>query len=105
MVVPGATCCLRCLDLTRADRDPAWPALAAQLRATGRHTGAPSPACDVVLATTVASHAALQALAFLDTGTATTVDATLHIDLPEGRVRRRSWVRHPACGCGWADAG
>jgi hypothetical protein len=103
LVVPGVTCCLRCLDLIRADRDPGWPSLAAQLSAPGRRVAVANPACDVVLATTVAGHAALQALAYLDTGGATTMDATLHVDLPEGQVRRRSWVRHPACGCGWAE--
>src|SRR3712207_7110553 len=33
LVVPGATGCLRCADLHRRDRDPRWPALAAQLTA------------------------------------------------------------------------
>src|SRR5699024_6969970 len=31
MVVPGLTPCLRCADLYRADRDPRWPYVAAQL--------------------------------------------------------------------------
>lgn len=99
LVVPGRTSCLRCHDLIRTDRDPDWPALAAQLA----RPGAPGTraACDVVLATAVASHAALQVLAFLDTGCAQTLDATLHLRLPEGTVRRRSWQVHPACGCTW----
>jgi hypothetical protein len=65
----------------------------------------PTPACDVVLATAVASHAALQVLSFLDSGAAPSMDGTLHIRLPDGLVRRRSWSQHPACGCGWADTG
>jgi bacteriocin biosynthesis cyclodehydratase domain-containing protein len=101
LVVPGATACLRCLELARTDRDPHWPGLRAQLRGGRRVT--PTPACDVVLATTVAGHAALQALAFLDSGAASSMDGTLHIRLPDGLVRRRSWSQHPACGCGWAD--
>jgi hypothetical protein len=102
LVVPGRTACLRCLDLARTDRDPHWPGLRAQLR--GGRRVVPTPACDVVLATTVAGHAALQALAFLDTGAASSMDGTLHIRLPDGLLRRRSWSQHPACGCGWAES-
>ena len=32
LVIPGRTSCLVCADLHRTDRDPVWPALAAQLR-------------------------------------------------------------------------
>ncbi len=31
LVLPGRSACLRCLELHRTDRDPAWPAVAAQL--------------------------------------------------------------------------
>jgi bacteriocin biosynthesis cyclodehydratase domain-containing protein len=105
LVPPGGRPCLRCLDLHRTDRDPAWPSIAAQLSGTASQTTMP---CDVVLATTVASHAALQVLAFLDgdrDGSARdrlpTVDGTLEIARADGRVRRRSWSRHPLCGCSW----
>jgi hypothetical protein len=105
LVLPGRSSCKRCHDLHRTDRDPAWPSIAAQLAGTASHTTAP---CDVVLATTVAAHAALQVLAFLDgdRDAATpevlpTVDGTLEIARTDGRMRRRSWSRHPLCGCGW----
>ena len=62
LVLPGRTACLRCLDLTRADGDPAWPLILAQ-RA---QRGADPPACDAVLATSVAAQAAGQVLAFAD---------------------------------------
>ncbi|HUR76134.1 MAG TPA: hypothetical protein VMZ00_17750 [Sporichthya sp.] len=101
LVVPGRSSCLHCHHLTRADRDRAWPRLAAQLAAPGLGSPVERP-CDVVLAATVAAHAALQALTYLDTGTATVVDGTLHIRLPGGAMRRRSWRRHPACGCAGA---
>lgn len=103
LVLPGRSSCLRCHDLHRADRDPAWPAVAAQLSAAGRHRVS---ACDVVLATAVAAHAGLQVLAFLDSdaGVASTVDGTLEIAQLDGRVRRRSWTTHPACGCTWPRA-
>jgi len=99
LVLPSRSSCLRCHDLYRRDRDPAWPRIAAQLSSTGPGTVV---ACDTVLAVTVAAHAALQALTFLAGDRPTTVDGTLEITLPEGRVRRRSWSVHPACGCGWA---
>ena len=64
LVRPGLTACLRCLDLTRAGLDPAWPLILAQL--AGR---APDPpACDAALAAAVAAQAAAQALACLDRG-------------------------------------
>jgi hypothetical protein len=106
LVLPGRSSCLLCHDLVRADRDPAWPRIAAQLAT--ELPDAPIAACDTLLAAAVAVHAALQVLAFvdrLDPGPPLTVDGTLEISLPDGRVRRRSWAPHPACGCGWAETG
>ncbi|MBA3741395.1 hypothetical protein, partial [Sporichthya sp.] len=62
LVVPGRSSCLHCHHLTRTDRDRAWPHLAAQLAVPSPRAASVRP-CDVVLATTVAAHAALQALA------------------------------------------
>jgi hypothetical protein len=99
LVLPGRSSCQRCHDLHRADRDPAWPSIAAQLSSAGRHRVV---AGDVVLATAVAAHAGLQVLAFLDGDPAPpTLDGTLEIGQPDGLVRRRSWSAHPACGCAW----
>jgi hypothetical protein len=105
LVLPGRSSCLMCHDLTRADRDPAWPQLAAQLATEPSPFAEPRRVrpCDAVLATAEAVHAVLQALTFLAGGTPSTLDGTLEIGLPEGTVRRRSWRRHPACGCAWAD--
>lgn len=96
LVLPGRTPCLRCLDLTRSDLDPAWPALAAQL-ADGRRARA---VCDGPLALAVAAQAALQVLAMVD-GTAdpATLGGTLELVLPDWRWRRRSWPLHRDCGC------
>ena len=100
LVLPGRSSCQRCHDLHRTDRDPAWPSIAAQLSGASRQRAA--GACDTVLATAVAAHAALQALAFLDGDPAPpAVDGTLEIAQADGRVRRRSWAVHPACGCSW----
>jgi hypothetical protein len=96
LVVPGRTGCLRCADLHRRDRDPAWHALAVQLT-VAPYRGTPS---DVGAATVVAGVTALQALAFLDGEPTATVDGTIELHLPDWRLRRRSWSMHPDCGCG-----
>jgi bacteriocin biosynthesis cyclodehydratase domain-containing protein len=95
LVVPGRTPCLRCLALARGERDPQWPALSAQL--IGDHVTEP---CDVVLASLVASVAAMQALAFLDgADEPAAVGGVLEYDAGRGTLRRRSIGVHPACGC------
>jgi hypothetical protein len=99
LVVPGLSACLRCLDLARAERDPAWPLILAQL--AGQAAGDPV-ACDTVLATMVAAQAAAQALAFLDQGAgaaAAVTNGTLELVLPDWQWRRRTWHPHPRCGC------
>ena len=96
LVLPGRTSCPRCADRHRSDRDPAWDALAVQLAIDRR----PGPAADAAVATTVAGVAAQQALAFLDGGSTATMDGTLELRLPDWRLRRRTWPRHPACACG-----
>jgi bacteriocin biosynthesis cyclodehydratase domain-containing protein len=98
LVLPGRTACLRCLDLSRTDRDPAWPLILAQL--AGRQ---PIPlACDAPLAAAVAAQAAFQALAFVDTATVPDAvrNGTLELVLPAWQWRRRTWLPHPDCRCG-----
>ena len=99
LVLPGLTSCLRCADLHRADRDPAWSALAVQLTVGRRH----GPASAVAAATVVAGVAAQQALTFLDGGEPDCIDATIELRLPDWRLRRRSWPPHPDCGCAATD--
>jgi hypothetical protein len=97
LVVPGQSACLRCLDLARTDRDPAWPLILAQL--AGRE---PHPtACDAALATAVAAQAASQALAFVDRAApaSAVVNGTLELVLPAWQWRRRTWPPHPKCSC------
>ncbi|HXU97473.1 MAG TPA: hypothetical protein VFP03_05175 [Jiangellaceae bacterium] len=98
LVLPGASSCLRCHDMHRTDRDPAWPRIIGQ--ADRRLTGV--AACDVTLAALVAALAAQQVLAHLDGFVPATVDGTVETSLPFGMPRRRSWQPHPACGCTWA---
>lgn len=109
LVLPGRTACLRCLDLHRSDRDPAWPVVAAQLlqpetgHESGPRSGGPRvPACDVVLAGLGAAGAAALVLAHLDGADDNPAhNGTLEHCLPFGLLRRRSWSPHPACGCCW----
>jgi len=98
LVRPGVTACLRCLDLTRADRDPAWPLILAQLATRS----ADPPACDAALATAVAAQAAAQAIAFADQAPLAyaTANGTLELALPAWQWRRRTWPPHPRCACG-----
>lgn len=99
-VRPGETACLRCLDLHRTDRDPRWPHLLEQLLAESH----PSPGCDVVLATAVATVAASHVLAYLEGGAADPIavpslDGTVELARDGLACRRRSWAAHPRCGC------
>jgi len=98
LVLPGRSACLRCLDLTRAERDPAWPLILAQLAG---HSGADPAACDAVLAAMVAAQATAQALAFIDRGPAAVavISGTLELVLPGWQWRRRTWQPHHECGC------
>lgn len=100
LVIPGLTSCLHCADLHRRDRDPAWTALAVQLTVARKQGGA----SDVALATVVAGVTALQALAYLDGDEPAVIEGTLELQLPDWRIRRRSWPVHPDCDCGRSPA-
>ena len=99
LVRPGSTACLRCLDLTRAERDPAWPLVLAQLSCRS----VDPPACDPVLAAAVTAQAAAIVVAFADGGgglAQAAANGTLELVAPGWQWRRRSWRPHPACCCG-----
>jgi bacteriocin biosynthesis cyclodehydratase domain-containing protein len=96
LVQPGRSACLRCVDLHKADGDPAWPQILAQAT-----LARPQPqACDTVLAAMTATLAAAQALAYLDRAAPpVTTNGTLELVLPGWQWRRRTWPPHPGCGC------
>lgn len=98
LVLPGVTGCLRCADLHRIDRDPAWPALAVQLASRPRRR----LTSDVALCVATSGVAVSQALAHLDRREPATLGATLEWQLPDWRLRRRSWPPHDGCDCGAA---
>jgi bacteriocin biosynthesis cyclodehydratase domain-containing protein len=97
LVLPGRTACLRCLDLHRRDRDPAWPQVLAQLLGQSRRSHGRA---ETASATAAAGLVALQVLVLLDGhATPVSVGRTLELSLPQGLVDRRSWRLHPSCGC------
>jgi hypothetical protein len=97
LVRPGSTACLRCLDLARAERDPAWPLLLAQ---AADHDADPS-GCDPILEAAVAAQAAAVAVAVADRAplALAAVNGTLELVLPCWQWRRRSWRPQPGCAC------
>ncbi|MFI6346576.1 TOMM precursor leader peptide-binding protein [Streptomyces sp. NPDC050560] len=102
LVLPGTTGCAGCLDLHRVDRDPAWPRMLAQWR-SGRQRHVVGG--EVALTTTVAGHAAAQALAFLGGTPPGATGARWEVSAP-GFDWRRARVRpHPHCPCGAARHG
>lgn len=104
LVLPGETGCAGCLHEGRADRDPAWPRLAAQWRSGSGRTRHVRP-CDLTLATTVAGLAAVHALAFLDGHVPSSAGARWEVSLPGLSWHARPVWAHPACPCGAADKG
>ena len=94
LVLPGRTPCVRCTDLTRADADPGWPAVLAQL---GRlRLRAPA-----LLTGWASAVGAAQALAFLNGGRPETTGATLELTAADLRTELRTWPSHADCGCRW----
>jgi bacteriocin biosynthesis cyclodehydratase domain-containing protein len=95
LVYPGRTACLSCLDLTRGDLDPRWPAVAAQL--AGR-AGVADPAA----ATATVGLAVAQAVAAIEERHPVAPSTTLELDVETGELHRRFWSAHPDCPCGAA---
>ena len=100
LVVPGDTSCLHCQELQRADRDPRWPSLSLQFRQVTGGQRAPA-----ALAAMVAATAALQVMSHLDGDPTATIEGSLEVTLPDWKLRRRSWRRHPECPCALSAAG
>lgn len=98
LVLPGRTSCLNCADLHRADHDPAWPDIAAQL------VGKPASS-DVLFASGTAALAVVQALESLiyvrghEQAPPPVLNATVELDLVAGVTEKRSWYPHPDCQC------
>ena len=96
-VVPGRTACLRCVDAHRGHHDPRRALVVEQL------TGLPAAPDDPTLATLAAAWAVRDLLTFLDGGEPATWSATVELG-PALPPRRRTWERHPHCGCTWSGS-
>lgn len=96
-VLPGQTCCTRCMDLVRT-RDRAWPRLLPQLSRTPCLVG-------TELAVWAAQTALLQLRAWLAGQQAEVLGATLEVREGRWTVDQRRWPRHPDCGCAHVGVG
>ena len=100
LVIPGVTSCLSCADLHRADRDAAWPAVAAQLRDVIGTADRPT-----VLGTAAVALGQLQRIiAAVRAPEApgappSTLNTTLEVDVTSNTILARRWSRHPRCQC------
>ncbi|MGB3829810.1 MAG: hypothetical protein WA962_13640 [Ornithinimicrobium sp.] len=88
--------CLTCLDLTRRDRDTAWPLIAAQLGHSPSDWAA-EVSTEPTLSTTVASLTTMLVRAHLRS-LSPPVGVTWEVALPWPHVTTRQWPRHLACG-------
>lgn len=97
LVVPGYTACHGCVDQHRADRDPGYPMVLAQ------RVGTCDPPATSVAVAVGAAVAVAQTVRHLGGLPSAAVDGVLTVHAGEGRLRRRSYPRHAACGCAWHE--
>ncbi|KRE33688.1 cyclodehydratase [Mycobacterium sp. Soil538] len=100
LVIPGVTSCLRCADLHRSDKDPAWAAVATQLCRTVGTADRATVLATAGLALREINHV-LRALRGDDHGSSSpsTLDTTLEFDVSTGSLIARRWSAHPQCAC------
>ncbi len=97
LVVPGRSACLECLDLTRADHDPAWDSLLRQATTWSVRPDLAETDPDRELAALLAATAVMVAgCALRDRCPA---GVSLELSLPWPRHTQRRWTPHPGCGC------
>jgi hypothetical protein len=97
-VLPGKTACLRCVDATRTELDPAWPTLVESSTRRRGHVHA----CDPVLATLMATWAVHEVCVWASGLRPQSWDRTIEVPHGVGVVHRERYDPHPACGCGWS---
>lgn len=94
-VVPGRTGCLRCTDMYRADRDPDWVTVLAQV-GEARRRGRPG-----LLQRLSTTTACAETLCALDGRDPVTLGCTLELSLANPVPTVRAWPAHARCGCTW----
>jgi len=108
LVEPGSGPCLYCVQLTMADADPAWPAIATQLWSR------PPPSPSELVIAQSAAFAVRQVVARVATGStgagSTRTATSWRLDAATGELSSRGWTRHAECRCAapaesdWAPA-
>ena len=99
-VAPGVTACRRCVDAHLAERDPRRSLVIEQLDDAAAGP-VPTP-CDPALMSLALAWAARDLVSYLDGDRPATWSATVDVG-PDLALERRSWTRHPHCGCSWGD--
>lgn len=100
LVIPGVTSCLICADLHRADRDAAWPAVAAQLRDVIGNADRPTVLATAGLALSQVQRIIVAVRGEQNPGAPpSTLDATVEIDVNANTIKTRRWAPHPLCDC------
>lgn len=100
-VAPGRTACLHCVDLHRADADPAWPLLLEQYARMTRHDrsdGVPEPV-DAALAAVAIGWAVRDVSTHLTGRAPATRSRTLTMTPDLVEVVLQDWPQRPDCGC------
>ena len=100
-VTPGSTACMRCLDLHRSDRDPAWPLLLEQYSRVSRHDrpdGVPEPV-DAALASVAVGWVGREVSAELTGAGPVTRSRTLTLTPELVEVVLQDWPQRPDCIC------
>lgn len=98
LVIPRVTSCLRCADLHRRDRDPAWPAIAAQLRDTVGLADRATLLATAALALGQVNRV-IAAVRGQRADPPSALNATLEFDLNASTITARHWSTHPGCTC------
>ena len=91
LVDPGSGPCLYCVQLTRTDDDPAWPAIATQL------WNRQAPAMTALAISEAAAFAARRVLERRAAGGEKAL--SWRLATADGAVSPRAWTRHAACRC------
>jgi hypothetical protein len=97
-VVPGTTACQRCVDAQEAESDPRRPMLLEQC-GPDRLAAGPPPR-DLALLTAALGLAARDLVSYVDGDRPATWSTTVVVG-PDLTLARRTWRRHPHCGCAW----
>jgi hypothetical protein len=85
--------CLRCLEMSRADRDAAWPAVMAQLTPAG---GVGEIHGESTLVSIAAGLVGMVTYSFL-AGEPVPAGVSVEVTMPWPRLDHRRWQRHPRC--------